>query len=423
MSQIPSKSDSTLGHRPVRATSASKPHPPGISPSLLKISANSTSSSFVSTGHCTGTRPKPLTGPTTKPLVPGNQVSILLQASKQASALRSYATSTLLGKQPTDPSLIGLLKTLSNSHAESTKSGFRTALKHASAHLGLTPLTLVSDHPDLITSQATLALQKKLEDKEILPATANRYSLSIKSIISRTPGVPSQDFSILKDFSRSMIRQGCNVPTWVTLPLRRHHVNQLLKQYPKVDEQAATYLAWKTVSRWDEIPNLCLPLDHFPDKGHLLVNWLDGTKIGGKKPFLPRLLTVIEYSSGLPIPPQVLKYLTTHKGPVCPRLTTAKMQERLRQIPVHLKDIVDIQLVKGQRLRTHYTGHSFKKGGNDFLWEMWHQGHLSKPEIIQRLSKHSPPEADVVGECAVRYASRRYLVALALETHLATRLL
>lgn len=423
MSQRLFGSNSRNGLKPAPVPSAPRPdyritllHPQST---LESASLSSRAVTVSSAGNLSA----PRTAPSITQQVPGRYPLPLQQASKQASALRSYATFTLLGEPTQDPSLQSLLSTLSESHAKSTKGGIMTALRHASKPLGLSPLEMATDHPDLITSQATLALNQKLLKKDILPSTANKYSMSIKSLITRLPGVPTQDLNILKDFSRSMVKKGANLPTNVALPLKRHHVRRLLHQYTRVDEQAATYLAWKTCSRWDEIPSLLLPLEHYPEASHLFITWLDGTKIGAKNPFLPRLLTVVQYSSGLPITPEILTYLTTHRGLLCPHMTTAKMQTRLQLLPVDPADLTHINLLKDQHLRPHYTCHSFKKGATDFLWDMWQQGKLEKPEIIERLSKHAPPGTEVVGDLAIRYASRRYPLALALETHLATRLL
>lgn len=352
-------------------------------------------------------------------MIPPPTVPFLSQMQNHASHLRSWVFHKL-----TDPDRVdtGVIQRLSARWATSTWKSRRTVANLASQVVRLDLPTLFGEYPELATVSFLEGLEEKLSTSSVMLSTAKKYTTTFLGLLKHIPGVPHADLDLLRDYASALVRQGANIPTHVAIPIDRTLVRRLVWDSSlDLSLRACMFVVWKTASRWGDVIGLHLPLRYFPQKRQILVPFLAETKTSKEHPFEPRFLCVIDWSfpGGLAIPEDVLEYLTTRVGKITYTWTTEVTESFLRTLPVSYDRR---PLLDHQTFLTHLTCHSFKKGAVKHLWSVSQQENLSF-KLIERISKHKNPSGEPLSQEAVQYAPDLYPVAIALETHLASRLL
>lgn len=284
--------------------------------------------------------------------------------------------------------------------------------------------------PDLIAVIFCQAIEDKLEEGTIKYGTAQEYAGKFASLLPMiNPRVLPSDVAMLRAFSASFQREGAAFPTDLAVPMDQETVRSLINN-PRldVDLRSGIFLAWKTVSRWDDIYLLELPLRLLPPGNQLFINFLDNTKTSGEKPYDPRFLAIVDwgYPDSTVPPPDVLHHLTYDEGLLCLKWPTSEIEKLLRPIPVPAS-CFNVKLPKAtMKLRDHFTAHSEKRGAIRLAYARLLEVH-SDPDtamkIVMRISKHANPRKEEVSADQIRYLLDALPVAQALQTNLVSRIL
>lgn len=341
--------------------------------------------------------------------------------------VRRWKRDAVMGRIPSDPVALRL----QSLRAPSTWKGYRTVANWATRWLNCDLDTLLYEAPDEASYVFLAGMERQLAASSLSLGTVRKYVSSFRRLLQGSATVPPEDLEILLDYSKALVRDGANMPALWAIPLPRRIVRQALKDPTlPLEVRAALYLAWKTASRWDDVVGLSLPLQYQRDRSQLLVRFLDNTKTSVSDPFAGRFIALVDWSrlEGTPPSPEILKLLTTSTRRLCPDWDTHRMNVYLAQIEVPA-EAMEPPPPEGIQYRTHFTCHSIKRGADRHLWV---HGFLEKydqpeerldPEIIERICKHLNPRGEKLGSTTLRYAPDPYIAALALETHLASRLL
>ena len=325
----------------------------------------------------------------------------------------------------TSESVSRVLARLKNSLSPATWKNRRSALNHALRGAKVSSLeALLGDYPELATRGLLTQLEERMEEGKMGLSTALTHCKNFRSVMSQIPGAPVQDLSVLSAYQRALVRDGANIPRFRPIPLTREVVRHLLRILP-TPQAAAVFVAWKTASRWSDVWLLPLPLRYDPSKKQILVSFLSKTKTGVSRPFAPRFLAMIDWNSNdsTPPPPRVLEYLTTHRGPLCQDTPTKDFELVLKTVPADKAPRNLETLLEGQTFRDHYTCHSIKTGAIRLLWEAVMSGELMDYTLIERIGKHQNPKGEILSDETVRYSGDLWPVAIALKTHLVSRML
>lgn len=292
--------------------------------------------------------------------------------------------------------------------------------------------TLLYDAPQEAAYVFLTGVERRLAASSVTIGTAKKYVAAFRRLLQNSAAIPPVDLEVLLDYVKALSNDGANIPSTWAIPMPREVMREIISDPGlPLEVRAGVYLAWKTVSRWDDVRGLTLPLPYFPPKNQILVRFLDNTKTSVSDPFAGRFLTLLDWShpEGTAPSKEILDYLV--KGPpsrLCLNWDSSRMNSYLTQIPVPL-EALDPPPPQGITYRPNFTCHSIKRGADRHLWV---KGFLENyenpekrldPEIIERICKHLNPRGERLGSTTLRYTPDPYIAALALETHLASRIL
>jgi len=210
-----------------------------------------------------------------------------------------------------------------------------------------------------------------------------------------------QETTALDRFVAALNLKGALVPKRQARPITRDELF-LLKGALEWSTWLAVWLAWKSASRLGEVLHLQGQNFLLQPQGNVVIQWLQTTKAGGRRPFALSNLTEIEanrddqeeVASLLKLQPQ--EYLCN--------TTTQTIVRRIHA--VGLEEI---------------TGHSLKRGAILALPRLVASG-VIEPDVLARIAKHSVREP-LLPDTTVRYGSDKTAMARIGQTHTATRML
>jgi hypothetical protein len=185
-------------------------------------------------------------------------------------------------------------------------------------------------------------------------------------------------------------------------------IERTMKICPQDRDEIATWLSWKTASRWDDMTHITgrmiVPRPQFPLQ--IIIRWGEGTKTSqaGKSLNAPHLWTVV-------VPNQ--------EGWDDQIFTRAKILLESLPQKQHLTTLTTAQasaLLK--RVDNRLSAHSIKRGA---VTHLFNQG--APLELISRLAKHAAQTSHNFSITTLGYGASDGQIALALKTQEVTKLL
>lgn len=187
------------------------------------------------------------------------------------------------------------------------------------------------------------------------------------------------------------------------------------------------WLQWKTVSRWDEVFELIICNLRCLDEKSLFVTFsitkphtkhrIDAyVRVEDQPDRIRWFWEGINHRKSL-------AYKSEERRRIWKEFPTSAVEAVLKKVPVLASD--QAQMESGSR--THYTCHSIKRGAAQTLLQAANQGKLGLDRfqsnlLVSHMCKHKV-EIESLTQNTGRYMQDKVLIADAMDTHLATRLL
>jgi hypothetical protein len=195
---------------------------------------------------------------------------------------------------------------------------------------------------------------------------------------------------------------GAAEPLAKALPMTPDDVATLIRTAPTPQIKAACFMAWATASRFGEIRPLTGKNFRRVGREQLLCVW---TTTKGNPEGKPR----IDHYCDFRAPAWFRKHLREH--PNNPFKCGRRLRTHLRSVLPKATDVADWNDKKPPNvtLKSHYTGHSLKRGAAAMLW-LDAAKKLIPPAEVLRLLKHKNVES------ALEYAPDPHIVTQVFST-------
>jgi hypothetical protein len=233
-----------------------------------------------------------------------------------------------------------------------------------------------------------------LSTLKVKPSTQKTYASHLQAAFRKLPP--------LQQYMKGLNRIVAMTPIEQAPPATRTDIDQAILRLPNPRDQAAMWLSWKTVSRWDEI-NLLKGfqfLQVMPRE--IILHWGSFTKTSALKSISPWLYVVITPN------PQEIQDGTFER--MAAIIKTVKKNDYLTQLTT--QQISSLLA----RVRIGLSARSIKRGAVTYLLQ-----HQIPLPILSRIAKHATKED--FSASTLRYAADVPSLARALETQKATSLL
>lgn len=247
-----------------------------------------------------------------------------------------------------------------------------------------------------------MAVAAFVEATAVSLASRLQYAKTLHAVLSQ---ITQQEALVdLKFYMAGLRASGAMIPTRQAQPATKAQVATIMAAAPTVGLRVATWLAWKSASRWGDIAGLKATQVKEISPNELLVSWGQSTKTGRQNPFTVSGWTLIRHTTV--IPPEYVKYIKERGTQPLTTITTDQFDKW-------------VKTVQGCE---QLTAHSLKRGALTHLLQCAADGKL-RIDRIATIAKHAHLGHDALPATTLRYVADTVALARALGTHEATVLL